>query len=64
MKKGDVTCPQCGAGFRRLELTTQSGKKGEYECPVCATPLEIFDGVHLVVYRLTIQPSTAKFTGT
>jgi hypothetical protein len=55
-----VTCPQCGAGFRRLELTSQPGTKGEYDCPVCDTPMEIFDGDHLVIYRLTIQPKTVR----
>ena len=57
MKKGDVTCPRCGAGFRRLELASGSGSKGEYRCPVCETTLEQFDGDTLVAYRLTIQPS-------
>ncbi|MBR0692746.1 hypothetical protein JQ553_05890 [Bradyrhizobium lablabi] len=57
MKKADVTCPHCGAGFRRLELSTASGDKGEYHCPVCDTALEQFDGDKLIAYRLTIQPS-------
>ncbi|MHC2257998.1 hypothetical protein [Bradyrhizobium embrapense] len=57
MKKDDVTCPRCGAGFRRLELTSGSGSKGEYRCPVCETTLEQFGGDKLVAYRLTIQPS-------
>ena len=57
MKKDDVTCPECGAGFRRLELTSQSGTRGEYRCPACDTVLEKFDGSALVAYRLTIQPS-------
>jgi DNA-directed RNA polymerase subunit RPC12/RpoP len=57
MKKGDVTCSECGAGFRRLELTSQSGTKGEYRCPACGEILEKFDGSALIAYRLTIQPS-------
>jgi transposase-like protein len=57
MKKDDVTCPECGAGYRRLELTSQPGAKGEYRCPACYTVLEKFDGSALVAYRLTIQPS-------
>jgi hypothetical protein len=57
MKKDDVTCPRCGAGFRRLELASGSGNRGEYRCPVCDTTLELFDGDKLVAYRLTIQPS-------
>jgi transposase-like protein len=58
MKKGDVTCPNCGAGFRRLELSSQVGAKGEYRCPACDMALEVMDGSKLVAYRLTIQPST------
>ena len=58
MKKDDVTCSECGAGFRRLELTSKSGTKGEYRCPACDAVLEKFDGSALVAYRLTIQPST------
>lgn len=61
MKKDDVTCPRCGAGFRRLELTSGSGNRGEYRCPVCETTLELFDGDKLVAYRLTIQPSIRAF---
>jgi DNA-directed RNA polymerase subunit RPC12/RpoP len=57
MKQGDVTCSECGAGFRRLELSTQAGAKGEYRCPACGALLEKLDGQALVVYRLTIQPS-------
>ena len=57
MKKGDVTCPHCGAGFRRLEISSKPGTKGEYRCPVCDTGLEELDGSTLVAYRLTIQPS-------
>jgi hypothetical protein len=42
MKKGDVICSECGAGFRRLELelSTHSGTKGEYRCPACGEVLE------------------------
>jgi transposase-like protein len=58
MEKGDVTCSECGAGFRRLELSSKSGGKGEYRCPACNNVLEVFDGSSLVAYRLTIQPST------
>jgi hypothetical protein len=58
MKKSDVICSECGAGFRRLELCSQPGEKGEYRCPVCNCPLEAFDGSKLVAYRLTIEPCT------
>ena len=37
------------AGFRRLELSSQPGEKGEYRCPVCDNSLEVFDGSKLVV---------------
>jgi len=57
MKKGDVTCSEFGAGFRRLELALGPGTKGEYRCHACGQLLEEFDGNALVAYRLTIQPS-------
>ncbi|WJR78672.1 hypothetical protein [Bradyrhizobium sp. NP1] len=56
MKKDDVTCSECGAGFRRLELSSEPGNKGEYRCPACGEVLEVFDGSHFVAYRLTIEP--------
>jgi transposase-like protein len=57
MIKSDVTCPECGAGFRRIELSVQHGSKGEYRCPACNTLLERFEGDKLVAYRLTVQSS-------
>jgi predicted Zn finger-like uncharacterized protein len=57
MKKSDVTCPECGAGFRRIELKSERGTQGQYRCPTCKTVLEVFDGQNLVAYRLTVQPS-------
>jgi uncharacterized protein (UPF0212 family) len=57
MKKGDVACSECGAGFRRLELPFVSGAEGEYHCPACGELLEKFDGGKLIAYRLTVQPS-------
>jgi hypothetical protein len=57
MKKGDVTCSECGAGFRRLELASPPPTEGEYRCPACGEVVEKFDGSKFVVYRLTIQPS-------
>jgi hypothetical protein len=56
MKKGSATCTKCGAGFRRLELSSQPGPKGEYRCPSCHNLIEVLDGSTLVVYRLTVQP--------
>jgi len=57
MKKGDVTCSECGAGFRRLELDVGPPTTGEYYCSACGHTLEVYDGSKHVAYRLTIQPS-------
>jgi DNA-directed RNA polymerase subunit RPC12/RpoP len=57
MKKNDVTCHECGAGFRRLELQFAQGANGEYHCSACGELLEVFDGSKVVAYRLTVQPS-------
>ena len=59
VRKADVTCVCCGAGFRRLELWSEPGATGEYHCPVCDHLLEAFDGTNLIAYRLTIQPVRA-----
>jgi predicted Zn finger-like uncharacterized protein len=56
MKKGDVTCPECRAGFRRIELASMPPSRGEYHCPVCSTVLEKFDGTAFVAYRLSVEP--------
>lgn len=58
MKKGDITCSECGAGFRRLELDSEPPNTGEYRCPACGELVERFEGNAFVAYRLTIQPST------
>lgn len=58
MRKSDVTCAECGAGFRRIELDSLPGSSGEYRCPACGEVLETFDSKQaFVAYRLTIQPS-------
>jgi DNA-directed RNA polymerase subunit RPC12/RpoP len=57
VKQTDVICSDCGAGFRRLELSSRPGHKGEYRCPACNSPIEVFDGSRLIAYRLTIEPS-------
>jgi hypothetical protein len=49
MKKSDVTCAKCHAGYRR-------GTRGEFRCLVCDEVLEIFDGSTDVAMRLTVQP--------
>jgi transposase-like protein len=56
MKKSDVTCPKCGAGYRRIELTSRQGTKGEFRCLLCDQLLEVFDGSSDVATRLTVQP--------
>jgi len=59
MKKNDVTCFECGAGFQRLELDAMSvlPTNGEYRCPICEEVVERFDGSRIVAYRLAIRPS-------
>jgi predicted Zn finger-like uncharacterized protein len=56
MRKGDVICPECHAGFRRIELSSRRGIAGEYRCPLCQHVLETFDGSTDVAYRLTVAP--------
>jgi predicted Zn finger-like uncharacterized protein len=56
MKKSDVTCPECKAGYRRIELVSAGGSKGEYRCLLCDHLLEVFDGKTEVALRLTVQP--------
>jgi len=56
MKKGDVICPECHAGFRRIELLSRPGAAGEYRCPLCHHVLERFDGSTDIAYRLTVAP--------
>jgi transposase-like protein len=56
MKKSDIICPKCGAGYRRVELASRSGTKGEFRCLLCDQVLETFDGTTEVAIRLTVQP--------
>jgi hypothetical protein len=37
MKVGDVNCPECNAGFRRIELSSRMGALSEYRCPYAIT---------------------------
>jgi len=57
MQKGDLICPKCGAGFRRITLSSLSGERGEFRCTICDCVLEVFDGSSIVAYRLTVAPS-------
>jgi hypothetical protein len=56
MKKSDLTCSECGAGYRRIELVSQNGPTGEFRCLTCDHLLEVFDGSTDVALRLTVQP--------
>jgi len=60
MKKSDVTCPKCQAGYRRVELMTSPGTKGKFRCLSCNHLLEVFDGSREVALRLTVQPSKTR----
>jgi transposase-like protein len=56
MRKSDVICPRCKAGYRRIELMTRPGSRGEFRCLLCENILEVFDGSTEVALRLTVQP--------
>jgi hypothetical protein len=56
MKKSDLTCSECHAGYRRIELVSQGGTKGEFHCLLCGHLLEVFDGKTDIAIRLTVQP--------
>ena len=56
MWKSDIICPQCGAGYRRIVLSSTKGAKGEYHCLTCNHLLEVFDDTFEVLIRLTISP--------
>jgi transposase-like protein len=56
MKRSDVACPKCNAGYRRIELTSRAGARGEFRCLLCDELLEVFDGSTDIAIRLTVQP--------
>jgi predicted Zn finger-like uncharacterized protein len=56
MRKSDVTCPECGADYCRIELTSRPGTNGEFRCLTCDHVIEVFDGSTLVALRLTARP--------
>jgi len=56
MRKDDVICSECNAGFRRIEFASRSGEAGKFRCPLCNHVLEVFDGSSEVAYRLTVAP--------
>jgi len=59
MEKTDAICPNCHAGFQRIELSSRHGTKGEYRCPVCDHVIEVIDGSREIAYRLTVRPVRA-----
>lgn len=64
MRKSDVTCPECQAGYRRIELQSKPGTFGEFRCLTCDHLLETFDGSANVALRLTVQPAKKPKNGT
>jgi hypothetical protein len=56
MKKSDVQCLDCGAGYRRIQLDSRPGKVGQCRCLVCGRLLGTFDGAHEVAYRIVVTP--------
>jgi len=56
MKKSDIICPNCSAGYRRVELASGERSIGEFRCLLCDHVLEVFDGTVEVAIRLTVQP--------
>jgi transposase-like protein len=56
MRKGDIICPECKAGIRRIELSSRKGQAGEFRCPLCDRVLEVADGSTEIAYRLTVAP--------
>jgi len=60
MMQTDVTCPNCFAGYRRIQLYSRAGRPGEYRCRVCDCLLEVFDDSVEVAYRLTVHPVPAR----
>jgi transposase-like protein len=63
MRKSDVICPNCNAGYRRIELMSKAGPKGEFRCLLCNRLLEVFDGKTEIALRLTVQPEKISNDG-
>ncbi len=55
MRSSDIICPKCKAGYRRIEVASGRGTKGEYRCLLCDHVLEVYDGSAEVAIRLTVQ---------
>jgi hypothetical protein len=56
MRKSDLICTDCNAGYRRIELISKKGFRGEFRCLVCDHILEVSDGCTEIAIRLTVQP--------
>ena len=56
MKRGDVICPECRTGLRRIELASRPGTAGEFRCPLCQRVLEVSDGSTDIAYRRMAAP--------
>jgi hypothetical protein len=56
MWKSDIICPECGAGYRRIVISSSKGVKGEYRCLTCDHVLEVFEGGFEVLIRLRVPP--------
>jgi transposase-like protein len=44
MRKSDITCPECKAGYRRIDLISKKAAKSAFRCLWCNHLLEVFDG--------------------
>jgi predicted Zn finger-like uncharacterized protein len=56
MQKSDVQCPNCEAGYRRIEVSSLRGEPGDFRCLICNQVLEGLTGTTHIAYRLTVQP--------
>jgi hypothetical protein len=63
MRKSDVICPKCRAGYRRIELMTRPGWRGEFRCLLCENILEVFNRSTEIALRLTVQPERTRKNG-
>jgi hypothetical protein len=60
MRKSDIICPECSAGYRRIEVASGKRTRGGFRCLLCNHVLEVFDGSAQIAIRLTIQPEKIR----